>query len=636
MNNETRKVAGIYMRVSTEDQAREGFSLPEQKERLIHLCKYKGYEIYDYYEDRGISAKTGNHRPDFERLLKDIKAKKVNVLVALKLDRVSRSVYDWEQIMKFLDENDAYIDCANDDINTTSANGKFVSRLLMNMSQNEIEKTSERTKFGLVGAFKEGHIPGKNPFGYMRENKKLVPDPKTMNLAIRIFELYTEGYSYTRISNLFNKEQVGGKTNWKDTHIFNIITNPIYKGDFISKRGSKNEEYYEDVVEPLVSKEMWDNCQVQKKKNQRNYLRNNYYIFLQKLHCPKCGRILAGGASHKIKSDKWYYYYRCDACRDNIKETDLEESIKHLLNDIFEYDSLVNDYCLPILQNKIDNPKERLQKEIKELEKKKERIKKAYINESFTLEEYDEETKIIDSQINEVKRLLLENEQSNDMNFTMESILLKRDLIFLNKIKFPTLYNGVLKEWDELSREKKYKLIMNYVDDISLRYTIGVGYEVDKVNFRQSFFNDFNKIFSEGYIDWNRKFKTKDGEEYIRFSNTMQQEQFENYVMKLKNKYHVNYSTGKLINPPGMFVANDMPKDNKIIRIFSTSGDIQDPLVDLGILSIENNPFDIEDFDKYINNLPSEEEVLKALYLATDGIEDSTVISFENEGVSYD
>ena len=56
------------MRVSTEDQAREGFSIPEQKERLEAFCKFKGYEIVDYYEDAGISAKTGNHRPEFERL----------------------------------------------------------------------------------------------------------------------------------------------------------------------------------------------------------------------------------------------------------------------------------------------------------------------------------------------------------------------------------------------------------------------------------------------------------------------------------------------------------------------------------------------------------------------------------------
>ena len=68
------------MRVSTEDQAREGFSLPEQKERLEAYCKFKGYEIVDYYEDAGVSAKTGNYRAEFERLKDDIKSKKIKVL----------------------------------------------------------------------------------------------------------------------------------------------------------------------------------------------------------------------------------------------------------------------------------------------------------------------------------------------------------------------------------------------------------------------------------------------------------------------------------------------------------------------------------------------------------------------------
>ena len=124
--NEEKKKCGLYMRVSTEDQAREGFSLSEQKERLEAFCKFKGYEIIDYYQDAGISAKTGNHRPEFERLKDDIKAKRINTIVALKLDRITRSIYDWENLMTFLDENDAYLDCVNDEINTTSANGKMI------------------------------------------------------------------------------------------------------------------------------------------------------------------------------------------------------------------------------------------------------------------------------------------------------------------------------------------------------------------------------------------------------------------------------------------------------------------------------------------------------------------------------
>ena len=70
---EEKKIAGLYIRVSTEDQAREGFSLAEQEHRLRAMCEYKGYEIYDVYKDAGISAKTGNLRPEFDRLMKDIK-----------------------------------------------------------------------------------------------------------------------------------------------------------------------------------------------------------------------------------------------------------------------------------------------------------------------------------------------------------------------------------------------------------------------------------------------------------------------------------------------------------------------------------------------------------------------------------
>ena len=111
-----KKICGLYLRVSTENQAREGFSLPEQKQRLEDFCKFKGYIIKDYYEDAGISAKKGNYRSEFERLKEDIKSKKINTIVALKLDRITRSIYDWEELIIFLDENDSYLDCANDEL----------------------------------------------------------------------------------------------------------------------------------------------------------------------------------------------------------------------------------------------------------------------------------------------------------------------------------------------------------------------------------------------------------------------------------------------------------------------------------------------------------------------------------------
>ena len=100
MNND-KKIAGIYIRVSTEDQAREGFSLWEQEERLREFCKFKRYEIFKVYKDAGISAKS-DKRPAYQEMLEDIKSKNINVIVALKLDRLTRSVYDIEKIIRII------------------------------------------------------------------------------------------------------------------------------------------------------------------------------------------------------------------------------------------------------------------------------------------------------------------------------------------------------------------------------------------------------------------------------------------------------------------------------------------------------------------------------------------------------
>lgn len=253
---EKKKICGVYLRVSTEDQAREGFSLGEQKARLKEFCDYRHYEIYDYYEDAGISAKKGNYRPEFERMKQDALDGKINAVVAMKLDRFSRSIYDWENMMSFFQEHDIDIICENDEVNTTNANGRMCSRMLMTIAQNEIERTSERTKIGLAGAIKNGHIQHRAALGYKHENKKLVIDHSTKDIVVRIFDLYHNGYSYQKISNLFNEEEVLGKTNWRDSTIVNILQNEIYKGDFIHGKRTKHPTYYENVVDPIISKEL--------------------------------------------------------------------------------------------------------------------------------------------------------------------------------------------------------------------------------------------------------------------------------------------------------------------------------------------------------------------------------------------
>ena len=599
------------MRVSTDDQAKEGFSLPEQKERLEAFCKFKNYEIIDYYEDAGISAKTGNHRPEFERLKKDIKAKKINTIVALKLDRITRSIYDWENLITFLDENDAYLDCANDEINTTTANGKMISRLLMSVSQNEIERTSERTKIGMAGAIKSGHIPHKAPLGYKHEDKKLVIDYATKDIVVRIFDLYYNGYSYQKISNLFNEEKVLGKDNWRDSTIVGIIENEIYKGDFIHGKKTKHPTYYEDVVEPIISKEMWSDCQVQKKKNSRSYKRTLTYLYLQKLKCPKCNRILGGKATTKKNGNAYFYYY-CHDCKIQFKENLIIDYFSQFIDELTEYDSVVNQFFLPMIKQKFDEPKEQLEKEINEQNNKLERIKKAYINGAFELKEYNEEKKIVENAIAELETQLNNTDCAEELRFTPKDILLKRDIDFINKLKLNKEYQERTKTWKDYTREEQSELIMKYVDDIELAL-IGNVITVKQINFRDSICRPCKELYDNGYIDTTKPTLFGNVLGNVRFSNYLPEKEVGEIIMRLRQYYDVHYTEATYYVDKQVFYFNFKEDNSAIVRVFPLKDyykldpDNKMETYEFGIIYInEDDKFQMQEIDTAFDYIPDE------------------------------
>ena len=609
--DDVKKVCGLYMRVSTEDQAREGFSLPEQKERLEAYCKFKGFVIKDYYTDAGISAKTGNYRPEFERLKEDIKSKKINTIIALKQDRITRSIFDWEELMRFLEENDAYLDCVNDDINTTNANGKMVSRILMSVSQQEIERTSERTKVGLAGAIKQGHIPHQAPLGYKHENKKLVIDHLTKDVVIRIFELYHKGMSYQKISTLFNKEQVLGKTNWRDSSIVAILENEIYKGDFVHGKRMKHPTYYENVVEPIVSKEMWEECQVQKKKNSKSYQRTLTYLFLQKLRCPKCNRILGGKATQK-KNGNIYYYYYCHDCKINFKESLVEEYFNDFVNELVEYDSVVNQFFLPMIKQKFDEPQEELKKDINKQKDKLERIKRAYINGVFSLEEYNDERKLVESALEKLQNELDEATSCETLNFTPQDILLKRDIDYINKVKLEKEYKERTKTWKDYTREEKSELIMKYVDDIKLGILNNYIY-VDNINFRESICKPCNELFDAGYIDVKTPVIFGNIVGQIRFSNYLPEKEIGKHIMRLRQYYDVGFEEATYYVEDRIFYFNFIHDDRAIVRVFPMEDyakidpDIKMKEYKYGIIYIRGkDEFQMQDINTAFDYIPDE------------------------------
>ncbi len=558
------KIAGVYLRVSTEDQAREGFSLSEQKERLEAMCKFKGYQIYKFYEDAGISAKNMKDRPAFNELLEDIKSKKVNTIVALKLDRVTRSIYDWEFIMKFLEENEAYIDCANDEVNTTTANGKMISRLLMSVSQNEIERTSERTKMGLVGAIKEGHIPMKNLTGYKRVNKKLVPDEETKDVVIDIFNKYLSGWSLQKIMNDLNKRNALNKK-WLYSHVENIINNRIYCGDFVYHKGKKDEHIYENVVEGIISRETWFDCQNQKGKNSRNYTRTIYYLFLQKLYCPRCHTLMAGRSPGGNKKYD-YVYYRCHKCHTYVNEREIIRQLKEIIYELVEYDFLVHGIYAPIIFGA--DHKEQTITEIESLKRQRNRLKDAYKTSIITLEEFTEEIKNIDDRIQELENNLKNNVLTiGDINLDSPSIY--KDI---DKIKQVKLNNKLLDKssiWNNLSKERRQELCMKYIETIDLGYDENRKVIIEKVNFRKSFLEEYSTLFTEGIVDKEVIVSHEDTTQIVSLSSPKTEKEIEDYIQKLQNYYHVEYFKIDVIREEdGMFYLEySSNKKQEIIKL---------------------------------------------------------------------
>ena len=488
-----RKNAAIYCRVSTEDQAREGYSLSEQLDKLKTLCKLRDYNVFDVYEDAGISAKDTN-RSAFKRLLEDVKSHKVNVIVAYKLDRLTRSVKDLENVVLELEKHGCVLECAMDDINTTSANGRFFVRMLTVLSQLEIERVGERTKFGLVGAIKDGHIPVPKTLGFTRDNKKLVPDPMEVPIIERIFDLYLKGNSYQTISNIFNEESLLNKK-WYDSTILKILANPLYKEDYISGARTGTPILYENVVEPIISKKLWEDCQEQARKNTRNYTRRNDYIFFQKIECPNCKRIMACKAPGGKK--KKYIYYSCNDCKTYIREDNLIDLLLNQILTIIDYDISVRKYFAPLLKHKVENTNELLVKELNTLKDKKVRLKEAYLNKILDINEYNEDNKLLEDKITDLEKKIKEEQELEQFNFTYEDILLKRDLESIRSLLDTNYESEFIVKWETLPISEKQELMMSYIDTIEVEKKDD-KLKIKRVNFRKTFIEEYANLFNKG------------------------------------------------------------------------------------------------------------------------------------------
>ena len=567
---EKKVIAGLYPRVSTEDQSRFGHSLDEQECKLKQLCEFKGYEIYKIYREEGVSAKNTN-RPKFQEMIEDMKNGKINKIIVYKLDRLTRSIQDLEVICSMLEEYNCELESVAEEINTGNANGKFFIRMLTILAQLEIERTSERTKFGLVGAIKKGHIPSRAPLGYKREDKKLVINHIEEEVVRRIFNMYLEGESVCSICQTFNEENVLNR-HWATTTVDKLLSNQIYIGNMeYNKRKKENIQLFENVVPAIIDKTTFAMVKKRKEKNLKNYKRKRTYIFMQKIYCPRCHKIMGGESSTSHTGDK-HIYYKCNNCKKRISEKKIEKSLMKFLNDMLDFFLIIDNSFKPSMNHDIDNEIKKYAKLCDELKGKINRIKTAFLDGIIEAKELQKELNSLeneqlkcDKKIKELEKLKINNDLKQDVElfFNIKEI---------EKIKYKSSYVKENNLWDKLSQEQKQFIINKYIDSIEITIDKDNKISISNIIFNQNEIENIGYMFRNDCFDMVVSVEDKD----VILSSYKNNQETESYISNLRNFYHIKEIEidGELFdiseyNDDEIIQIIPQTKKNKILQFFS-------------------------------------------------------------------
>ena len=302
--------AALYARVSTEEQAMHGVSLDAQRERLFRYADENGLRVVDVYVDEGISArKRYTARPAFMRMLADVRAGRIDLILFIKLDRWFRSIADYYEVQAILDRHGVQWIATEEDYDTTTANGRLALNIKLAIAQDESDRTSERIKFVFSNMVKEGRvISGKTPMGYRIENKRAVIDEETAPVVRALFSFYIDHRSQKAAAREL-LSRFGVRLDLRS--VKHMLTNRWYIGEAY---GIPN------WCPSLIDKETFALAgSLLETRAARNEGRrtDRVYLFSGLLYCKLCGRRMSTYSCANKSPDGTaktpFLYYRCPA-----------------------------------------------------------------------------------------------------------------------------------------------------------------------------------------------------------------------------------------------------------------------------------------------------------------------------------
>lgn len=443
-----KRIAAIYIRVSTDYQAEEGYSIDAQKEQLSAYCISKGIKKYEFYIDGGWSG-SNIDRPEMQRLIKDVNNDKISHVIVYKLDRLSRSQKDTLYLIEdVFNTHDVTFVSMSETMDTSTPMGRLMLGILSAFAQLERENIRLRTRMGMKERVKSGLWMGggRIPFGYDydKENGILVPN-KDAEKVKQVYKLYIEGKSPQEIANLLGLKY--------DKLAIQILTRKSNYGII-----EYNGEEYQGKHEPIISKETYDlamKCMLDRSQVRVN---TSEYLLTGLIYCGKCGAKMRyqkwGNKGSKLvcysqQKSKPYLVKDPDCNQEKIWCDEVEDLV---IKSMFEFaknykpsktESIVPDNALSLLYRQQD-----------ELNKK---IKKLY-NIYAETEDNDD---VLLSTIQELQK------QLKNVNRQIE-IETKNSIIFSRRKEKTEILSSINEVWNDLDIKQKKNILRKLVNKITI------------------------------------------------------------------------------------------------------------------------------------------------------------------------
>lgn len=487
--------AALYLRVSTEEQKREGFSLAAQEEILKGYCESKGFVVYDIYDDGGYSGKDFN-RPRMQQLLRDLREDKFDIVLAVAVDRIARDNLD---VLKFVVEElhsrGKRLLISTCDIDSSTDTGKMFISLLGTFAEYERRLIISRVSKGMDKRASEGKFNGGRMLGYDSVNGKLFVNDEEADIVREIFELRASGKGYKAIAGILNRkgkrtkgspEKPGGS--FSTTSIKTILGNEKYTGfmdwgkkrEWSSKRrkGKSEPTKAQGEHESIIEMELWSKVQAMNKlKSTEPINPSNFkgeFILSGLLRCPQCGAGTVMSKSKKRDGTGYHLYYMCQnyhakgktVCGSNlIRKEVVEEQALKFIRLMLDSEEIV-DGIMERLKGEENQSIAQLEKDLniqrtslKKLLEKQKKQDSDYYDEKISAALYNRLSETLEAEINEKKQATAHIER--EIEKLQSTVTVNKEIIIDALANFDALF-------EEAANEEKKALLRALIKEIHM------------------------------------------------------------------------------------------------------------------------------------------------------------------------